>query len=75
MGAKSRALWAYRVNEGAIFPPSRAPVITGLTDELLAEYACHEPARPQPATCDECGAALVPGDWPWCRGKAEDHVR
>jgi hypothetical protein len=26
-------------------------------------------------TCERCGATLHPGDWPWCRGNPEDHIR
>lgn len=25
--------------------------------------------------CEKCGGRVGTGDWPWCRGNAEDHVR
>ncbi len=25
--------------------------------------------------CDRCGGIYLEGDWPWCKGKQEEHFR
>lgn len=44
------------------------------SDRLLQGYPTVEEISDWD-TCDDCGAVLYAGDWPWCGGVAKNHVR
>lgn len=29
----------------------------------------------KPITCEKCGGTYYVGDWVWCQGRAEQHLR
>jgi hypothetical protein len=67
MGAKSRPHWSMTRNREDS-EPGRLARKFGLV--LDYGHASHNQAR-----CEKCGGYVMAGDWPWCSGKWEDHVR
>lgn len=47
--------------------------IVGMTREKTSEPLTQ--LEGQSTLCEKCGFYMMPGDWPWCRGRIEDHIR